>query len=96
MSRQDRCPFASRQIPHDEIPCVFAQELFCSTFRLFEVYRAVINVKAGQIIGNQAGVSNGPAGIDVVDEAWAGQLVVETEGTTERASIELSVFQTEV
>jgi hypothetical protein len=48
------------------------------------VYRAVAKVTAGAIIGTQAGVSNGTAGIDQVDEDWAGQVFVETEGTTER------------
>ncbi|GAA5907302.1 hypothetical protein JCM6882_002801 [Rhodosporidiobolus microsporus] len=52
------------------------------------VYRAGIKIKSGQIIGSAAGVGgSGPGGIDVVHDDWVGQLVLETDGTTEHATM---------
>ncbi|GAA5821453.1 hypothetical protein JCM11251_004631 [Rhodosporidiobolus azoricus] len=52
------------------------------------VYRAGIKIKSGQIIGTSAGSGgSGPGGIDVVHDDWTGQLVLETDGTTEHAAM---------
>ncbi|GAA6045809.1 hypothetical protein NBRC10513_005217 [Rhodotorula toruloides] len=55
------------------------------------VYRGMLRLVAGQIIGDAAGAGGlGPGGIEVVHEDWAGQVVVETEGTTEHATMLLA------
>ncbi|GEM06916.1 F-box domain contaning protein [Rhodotorula toruloides] len=55
------------------------------------VYRGTLRLVAGQIIGDAAGAGGlGPGGIEVVHEDWAGQVVVETEGTTEHATMLLA------
>ncbi|GAA5826660.1 hypothetical protein JCM3770_007100 [Rhodotorula araucariae] len=55
------------------------------------VYRAALKVHAGQIIGDAAGQGGaGPGGIEVVHPDWAGQIVVEVEGTTEAATLLLA------
>ncbi|GJN87179.1 hypothetical protein Rhopal_000124-T1 [Rhodotorula paludigena] len=52
------------------------------------VYRASLKLSAGQIVGDSAGAGGlGPGGIEVVHPDWAGQIVVETEGTTEHATL---------
>ncbi|GAA6031849.1 hypothetical protein JCM8097_002019 [Rhodosporidiobolus ruineniae] len=52
------------------------------------VYRAGIKIKPGQLIGTSAGVGgSGPGGIDVVHDDWSGALVLETDGTTEHATM---------
>ena len=52
------------------------------------VYRGAAKVRPGTIIGSGGGAGGaGPGGIEVVHQAWAGQIVVETEGTTEHASM---------
>ncbi|GAA5998773.1 uncharacterized protein JCM10292_007222 [Rhodotorula paludigena] len=52
------------------------------------VYRASLKLSAGQIVGDSAGAGGlGPGGIEVVHPDWAGQVVVETEGTTEHATL---------
>ncbi|GAA5866126.1 hypothetical protein JCM1840_005081 [Sporobolomyces johnsonii] len=52
------------------------------------VYRGAIKIKPGHIIGSSAGVGgSGPGGIEVVHDDWAGQVVLETEGTTEHATL---------
>jgi hypothetical protein len=49
-------------------------------------YRAVANVKAGTIVGSNGGIGGaGPGGVDIVHEDWSGQVVLQTEGTTEHA-----------
>ncbi|BGP46458.1 hypothetical protein JCM10450v2_002303 [Rhodotorula kratochvilovae] len=55
------------------------------------VYRAALKLHAGQIIGDAAGKGGaGPGGIEVVHPDWAGQIVVEAEGTTEAATMLLA------
>ncbi|TNY22381.1 hypothetical protein DMC30DRAFT_349037 [Rhodotorula diobovata] len=55
------------------------------------VYRAALHLLAGQIIGDAAGAGGaGPGGIEVVHPDWAGQIVVEAEGTTEAATLLLA------
>ncbi|BGP30606.1 hypothetical protein JCM10296v2_002362 [Rhodotorula toruloides] len=55
------------------------------------VYRGMLRLVAGQIVGDAAGAGGlGPGGIEVVHEDWAGQVVVETEGTTEHATMLLA------
>ncbi|GAA5948703.1 hypothetical protein JCM21900_005266 [Sporobolomyces salmonicolor] len=52
------------------------------------VYRGAIKIKPGHIIGSSAGAGGtGPGGIEVVHDDWAGQVVLETEGTTEHATL---------
>lgn len=41
------------------------------------LYRATVNVTAGQIVSNE--------GLESVDESWHGRLVIEAEGTSEAA-----------
>ncbi|KPV76576.1 uncharacterized protein RHOBADRAFT_52565 [Rhodotorula graminis WP1] len=55
------------------------------------VYRAALRLLAGQMIGDVAGAGGaGPGGIEVVHPDWAGEIVVETEGTTEAATLLLA------
>jgi len=55
------------------------------------VYRAALHLLAGQMIGDMAGAGGaGPGGIEVVHPDWAGQIIVETEGTTEAATLLLA------
>ena len=55
------------------------------------VYRAALHLLAGQMIGDVAGAGGaGPGGIEVVHPDWAGHIVVETEGTTEAATLLLA------
>ncbi|GAA5921471.1 hypothetical protein JCM3775_003064 [Rhodotorula graminis] len=55
------------------------------------VYRAALHLLAGQMIGDVAGAGGaGPGGIEVVHTDWAGEIVVETEGTTEAATLLLA------
>ncbi|GAA5835010.1 hypothetical protein JCM9279_007172 [Rhodotorula babjevae] len=55
------------------------------------VYRAALHLLAGQMIGDVAGAGGaGPGGIEVVHPDWAGTIVVETEGTTEAATLLLA------
>ncbi|GAA5901123.1 hypothetical protein JCM8208_002283 [Rhodotorula glutinis] len=55
------------------------------------VYRAALHLLAGQMIGDVAGAGGaGPGGIEVVHPDWAGHVVVETEGTTEAATLLLA------
>lgn len=43
------------------------------------MYRSVVNIKPGLILGNSGGVGGkGPGGVEVVDSDWAGVLVLET------------------
>ncbi|KAL8286440.1 hypothetical protein RQP46_004457 [Phenoliferia psychrophenolica] len=51
------------------------------------VYRSVINIKPGLILGNSGGAGGkGPGGVEIVDSDWAGVLVLETDGTSENAA----------
>lgn len=55
------------------------------------VYRGATKIKPGTIIGGAGGAGGtGPGGILVADEQWAGQVVVETDGTTEHATMLLN------
>ncbi|GAA5858518.1 hypothetical protein JCM8547_007343 [Rhodosporidiobolus lusitaniae] len=52
------------------------------------VYRAGIKIKPGQLIGDSPVLGgSGPGGIDVVHDDWVGEVVVETDGTTEHATM---------
>lgn len=54
------------------------------------MYRGAARVRAGTIIGSGGGAGGrGPGGIEVVSAGWAGQVVIETEGTTESAAMVL-------
>jgi len=49
------------------------------------VYRAAVALRAQAIIGQSGDGGSGPGGIEVVHPNWEGQLVIETEGTSEHA-----------
>ncbi|GAA6010229.1 hypothetical protein JCM11491_005401 [Sporobolomyces phaffii] len=51
------------------------------------LYRGTIEVRAGHVLESTAGNRGATGGYEVVHDEWAGKLVLETEGTTEHASL---------
>lgn len=52
------------------------------------VYRTIVDLKEGTILGDTQGRTkgSGPGGIEILHSDWAGQLVIEVEGTSEAAN----------
>ncbi|KAK4696584.1 hypothetical protein P7C70_g8354, partial [Phenoliferia sp. Uapishka_3] len=61
------------------------------------VYRSMIKIKPGHLLGSSGGAGGmGPGGVEVVDQDWAGTVTLETDGTSEHAAALLARCATQI